>query len=66
MIKKNYGELAKNKTYLKQSRNIEMEHFEIKLDQKIYDSDDDFGQINKSILESLKKAYHANYLNDIP
>nr|QEE14775.1 Ferredoxin [Candidatus Prometheoarchaeum syntrophicum] len=61
MFKNKYGELAKNKTYIKQPPIIEIKHIEIDINQKKYNSDDDFEQINKSILISLKNAYKANY-----
>ncbi len=60
MLKKNYGELAKNKAHLKFAAENETIHIKFDLNQKIYDSNDDFEQINKSILLSLKKAYQAN------
>lgn len=61
MIKKKYGELAKNKSHIKLSAKNETIHTEFDLNQKLYDLNDDFEQINKAILLSLKKAYEANY-----
>ncbi len=61
MFKNKYGELAKNRTHLKESTKNDTDHIEIDLNQKFYDSNDDFEQINNSIIISLKKAYQANY-----
>ncbi len=61
MLEKNYGELAKNKAHLNLSTKNENTNIEFDLNQKLYDSNDDFEQINKLILLSLKQAYQTNY-----